>query len=82
MVKLCCSACDRIRARVHLPSEAGAPDMTIGRAAADRAGVRRYLRRRPPFRSVLIPLASDLQKTSTREILRRPIAKAGNSELN
>jgi hypothetical protein len=54
MVKLWCSASDRIRvsarrrrmstgvfqtcdagrARVHLPSEAGAPDMAIGRAAA------------------------------------------------
>ena len=60
MVKLWCSASDRIRvparpaqhvqeafqtcdagrARVHRPSEAGTPDMTIGRAAADHAGAR------------------------------------------
>jgi hypothetical protein len=32
--------CDAGRAGVHLPSEAGTPDMTIGRAAADRAGAR------------------------------------------
>jgi hypothetical protein len=60
MVKLWCSASDRIRvparpaqhvqeafqtcdagrARVHRPSEAGTPDMTIGRAAADHARAR------------------------------------------
>ena len=39
--------CDAGRARVQLPSEAGTPDMTIGRAAADRAGARPYLRRQP-----------------------------------
>src|ERR1700731_982966 len=39
--------CDAGRAGVHLPSEAGTPDMTIGPAAADRAGARPYLRRRP-----------------------------------
>jgi hypothetical protein len=32
--------CDAGRARVHRPSEAGTPDMTTGRAAADRAGAR------------------------------------------
>src|ERR1700732_1882268 len=32
--------CDAGRARVQLPSEAGTPDMTIARAAADRAGAR------------------------------------------
>jgi hypothetical protein len=32
--------CDAGRARVHLPSEAGRPDMTIGCAEADRAGAR------------------------------------------
>ena len=65
MVKIRCSASDRIRvpARpaqhvhrrvpglrrrtrwVHLPSEAGTPDMTLGRADADQAGARPYLRR-------------------------------------
>jgi hypothetical protein len=40
MVKLWCSAADRIRARVQLRSEAGTPDMTIRRLAADRAGAR------------------------------------------
>ena len=38
---------DAGRARVHLLSEAGIADMTIGRADADRAGARPYLRRRP-----------------------------------
>jgi hypothetical protein len=37
--------CDAGRARVQLPSETGTPDMTIGRAEADRAGARPYLRR-------------------------------------
>jgi hypothetical protein len=32
--------CDAGRARVHLPSEAGTPDMTIRRPAADRTGAR------------------------------------------
>ena len=34
--------CDAGRARAHLPSEAGTPDMTIKRADADRAGARPY----------------------------------------
>ena len=77
MVKIWCSASDRIRvparpaqhvqeafqtrdpgrARVHRPSEAGTPDMTIGRAAADHAGARPYLRRRPS--SLRRPVPSD-----------------------
>jgi hypothetical protein len=32
--------CHAGRARVQLPSEAGTPDMTFGRAEADRAGAR------------------------------------------
>ena len=34
--------CDAGRAGVQLPSEAGTPDMTIKRAAADHAGARPY----------------------------------------
>jgi hypothetical protein len=34
--------CDAGRAGVQLPSEAGTPDMTIGPAAADRAGARPF----------------------------------------
>ena len=53
--------CDAGRAGVHLPSEAGTPDMTIGRAAADRAGARPYLRRRPSG-SILLFLGLHTQK--------------------
>src|ERR1700730_11244837 len=54
---------DAGRARVHLPSEVGTPDMTIGRAEADRAGARPYLRRRPSG-SVPLFLALHTQKQS------------------
>jgi hypothetical protein len=38
--------CDAGRARVHLPSEAATPDMTIRRPAADRTGARPYVRQK------------------------------------
>jgi hypothetical protein len=55
--------CDAGRARVHLRSEAGTPDMTIRRPAADRAGARPYLRRRPSS-SVLLFLGLHTRKQS------------------
>jgi hypothetical protein len=55
--------CDAGRARVHLPSEAGTPDMTIGGADADRAGARPYLRRRPSG-SVLLFLGLHTQNNT------------------
>ena len=51
------------RAGVHLPSEAGTPDMTIGRAEADRVGARPYLRRRPSG-SVLLFLGLHTQNNT------------------
>ena len=60
MVKIRCSASDRIRVpdvrrrtrRSASTIGGGTPDMTIGRADADRAGARPYLRRRVrPLRS-------------------------------
>src|SRR5260370_42279795 len=64
--------CDAGRAQVHLPSEAGTPDMTIGRAEADRAGAR-------PFSApagerlgpIIFPACPSETKTSGKVFLQR-----------